>query len=67
MTRPAVGYLVRIELRRRGKSLIVLGLLVSVVVATVVASMAGARRSDLRVRPLPRVATTAPMPRRSCR
>ena len=45
MTGPAVGYLIRIELRRRGKSLIVLGLLVAVVVATVVASMAGARRS----------------------
>ena len=45
MTGPAVGYLIRIELRRRGTSLIVLGLLVAVVVATVSASMAGARRS----------------------
>ena len=45
MTRPAVGYLIRIELRRQAKSLLVLGLLVALVVGTVVASLAGARRS----------------------
>lgn len=45
MTDPAVGYLIRIELRRQAKSLFVLGFLVALVVGTVVASLAGANRS----------------------
>ena len=45
LTGPAVGYLIRIELRRQAKSLVVLGFLVALVVGTVVASLAGANRS----------------------
>ena len=42
---PAAGYLIRIELRRRWLSLLVLGILVALVVGTVVAALAGADRS----------------------
>ncbi len=40
-----VGYLTRIELRRQWRSVVVLALLVALVVGTVLASVAGARRS----------------------
>ena len=41
-----VGYLARIELSRRWRSLVLLAALVAVVVGTVLAAVAGARRSD---------------------
>jgi hypothetical protein len=45
VTGSAVAYLIRIELRRRGRSLVLLGLLTSIIVAVALASLAGGRRS----------------------